>query len=148
MDRGLRWAAVLRSIAALSLVYDLAIGIALFFFRGPMQAAFGLPAPHPPIHVDLNALFVTSVGIGYLLPFRDPIRYRAYLWIFGVALKTGGCLAFLLDYIYRASPPAFLLFAVSDGLVAAITWWGLHRTSAPGPAVGETSNERRVTRDE
>lgn len=125
--------AMLRSIALISLVYDLSIAIALFFFRGAMQTAFGLPAPHPPIHVDLNALFLTSVAIGYWLPFRDPIRYRAYLWIFGVLLKGAGCLAFLLDYIYRGSPASFLLFAASDGTLAAATWFALSRAAAEPP---------------
>jgi hypothetical protein len=119
---------VVRAIAGLSFFYDLSIGIALFFFRGVLQTGFGVAAPEPPIHVDLNAIFVTSVAIGYLLPLRDPVRYRAYLWIFGVALKSAGALAFALDYIYRGSPASFLLFAASDGLMAAVTLLALLRT--------------------
>ena len=112
---------MLRTVAAISLVYDLSIGVALFFFRAQMQTVFGLPAPQPPIHVDLNAIFVSFVGLGYLLPFRDPIRYRDYMWIFGVALKYVGAIAFVGDYFYRQSPASFLLFAVSDALVASLT---------------------------
>ena len=84
-----------------------------------------MPAAQPPIHVDLNAIFVTSIGIGYLLPLRDPVRYRAYLWIFGVGLKTAGAAAFLADYWLRASPASFLLFAASDALVAGLTFAAL-----------------------
>jgi hypothetical protein len=112
---------VLRTVAAISLVYDLSIGVALFLFRAQMQTFFGLPAPQPPIHADLNAIFVSFVGVGYLLPFRDPIRYRAYLWIFGVALKYVGAIAFVGDYFYRQSPASLLLFAVSDAAVASLT---------------------------
>jgi hypothetical protein len=89
---------------------------------------FGVPAPHPPIHVDLNGLFVIAVGVGYLLPLRDPLRYRAYLWIFGVALKGAGAAVFVADYIVRGSPASFLLFAVSDGALAAFTLFALLRT--------------------
>jgi hypothetical protein len=124
---------VLKSIAAISLVYDVTIGVALVFLRPQLQSLFGLPAPHPPIHADLNALFVTMVGIGYLLPYRDPIRYRAYLWIFGVALKSAGAIVFLLDYAMRGSPAVFLLFAVSDGAVAALTLVALWLTPAVPP---------------
>jgi hypothetical protein len=112
---------VLRAVATASLVYDVSIGVALLFFRGVLQTWFGLPPPVPPIHVDLNAIFVTSVGVGYLLPLRDPVRYRAYLWIFGVGLKTAGMIAFLADYITHDSPASFLLFALSDGVFAALS---------------------------
>lgn len=112
---------MLRGIAALSLVYDISIGVALFLFRPQLQTFFALPEPQPAIHADLNAIFVTFVGIGYLLPFRDPVRYRAYLWVFGVGLKYVGALAFLGDYFYRQSPASLLLFAVSDAVVASLT---------------------------
>jgi hypothetical protein len=112
---------VLRGIAALSLVYDISIGVALFLFRPQLQTFFALPAPQPPIHADLNAILVTFVGIGYLLPLRDPVRFRAYLWVFGVGLKYVGAIAFLGDYFYRQSPVSLLLFAVSDALVASLT---------------------------
>jgi hypothetical protein len=126
---------VIRAVAAISLVYDISIGITLFLFRELFQIWFGVPAPQPPIHVDLNALFVTSVGVGYLLPYRDPIRYRAYMWIFGVALKFGGAAAFLADYLTRGSPASFLLFAASDGLIAVLTLVALAKTGLkPGPS--------------
>ena len=115
------------------MVYDLSIGVALFFFRAQLQMVFGLPAPQPPIHVDLNAIFVSFVGLGYLLPLRDPIRYRAYLWIFGVALKYVGAIAFVGDYFYRQSPASFLLFAVSDALVASLTLIALRLNPALSP---------------
>lgn len=119
---------LLRAVAAISLVYDIGVGITLLFFRDLLQLWFGVPAAVPPIHVDLNAIFVTSVGVGYLLPFKDPVRYRAYLWIFGVALKSAGALAFVLDYLMRGSPASFLLFAVSDGTLATLTLVALTRS--------------------
>ena len=33
----------------------------------------------------------------------------------GPLLKGAGAVAFLLDYLFRGSPPSFLLFAASDG---------------------------------
>ena len=50
---------------------------------------------------------------------------RAYLWIMGPLLKGGGALVFFLDYWIRHSPPAFLLFAASDGALALATLWAL-----------------------
>lgn len=131
---------MLRGIAALSLVYDLSIGIALLLFRPQLQTAFALPPAQPPIHVDLNAVFVTFVGIGYLLPLTDPVRYRAYLWIFGVGLKYVGTIAFLGDYFYRQSPASLLLFAASDALVASLTLAAL-RLTPPEPQIERNAQE-------
>ena len=98
--------------------------------RGWLVEWFGVPAPQPPIHADLNAVFVTVVGVGYLLPYRDPERYRAYLWLMGPLLKGVGALAFVLDYLLRGSPRSFLLFAASDGALALVTLVALVRTTS------------------
>lgn len=97
--------------------------------RDLLVSWFGVPPPLPPIHADLNALFVTMVGIGYLLPFRDPERYRAYLWLMGPLLKGAGATVFVLDYLLRGSPRSFLLFALSDGALALVTLIALVRTT-------------------
>jgi hypothetical protein len=119
---------VVKTMAAISLVYDVGAGIAFSLVRAPVNALFGLPIPTPPIHADLNSIFLICVGIGYLLPYRDPLRYRAYMWIFGVALKSAGAAAFAADYALRDSPPALLLFAAADGAIAALTGVALSRT--------------------
>ena len=94
---------------------------------------FGVTPPMPLIHADLNAIFVTIVGVGYLLPFRDPVRYRAYLWLMGPLLKGVGAAVFVLDYALRGSPRSFLLFAASDGALALVTLIALVRTTnTPG----------------
>ena len=72
-------------------------------------------------------IFLIAVGAGYYLPWRDPARYRGYLWIMGPLLKGAGALAFLLDYAFRGSPASFLLFAASDGALALLTLWALLR---------------------
>jgi hypothetical protein len=66
-----------------------------------------------------------AVGLGYALPFRDAHAYRGYMWIMGPFLKGAGALAFVLDYYFRGAPASFLVFAVSDGALALLTWWAL-----------------------
>jgi hypothetical protein len=94
---------------------------ARIFLRPQLPAWFALPAPNPPIYADLTALFLIVVGIGYLLPLNHPVRFRRYLWIFGVLLKGAGAALILFDYRYRGAPPSFLLFAVSERLMASLT---------------------------
>jgi hypothetical protein len=118
----------LRSIAAVSGIYDAAVGLFLLLAAERMAALFGVPPAQPPIFADLNGLFLAAVGIGYYFPFRDPIGARWYLWVMGPLLKYAGAAAFLLDYfVRRQSPASFLLFAASDGILATLTLVALLR---------------------
>ena len=121
---------MLSRIAAISGLYDAIVGALLLCVPGWLASAFGVPAAHPPIFSDLNALFLLSVGAGYYLPWRDPSRYRGYLWIMGPLLKGAGAVAFVLDYFLRGSPGSFLLFAASDGTLALLTLYALWTTSS------------------
>ena len=118
---------MLRTIALISGLYDITVGVALTAGRPLLMSIFQLPAPVPPIHADLNALFVTSVGIGYWWPYRDPVRYRWYLWLMGPLLKGAGAAIFLADHLLRGSPDSFRLFAACDGTLAMLTLFALRR---------------------
>jgi hypothetical protein len=120
----------LRSIAAISGLYDAAVGLFLVLAADRMAALFGVPPVHPPIFADLNGLFLIAVGVGYYWPWRDPHGARWYLWVMGPGLKGAGAAAFLLDYfVRRQSPASFLLFAASDGTLAVLTLVALARAS-------------------
>jgi len=108
-------------MAAISGVYDAAVGVFLLLAADRFAALFGVAPAQPPIFSDLNALFLLAVGIGYYWPFRDPAGARWYLWVMGPGLKGAGALAFLADYLLRQSPASFLLFAASDGALAVLT---------------------------
>lgn len=120
-------------VSAVSGLYDGFLGLLLLLGRGLLQVLFALPAPVPPIHADLNGLFLLAVGIGYLLPWRRPDRYRGYLWVMGPLLKGVGSAVFVADHVVRHSPDAFLLFAATDGTLAAATLWALVRTRGADP---------------
>lgn len=111
----------LRPIAAISGIYDAAIGLFLLIAADRFAALFGVAPAQPPIFSDLNGLFLVCVGAGYYWPYRDPIGARWYLWIMGVLLKSAGAITFMLDYYFRHSPTSFLLFAASDGTLALLT---------------------------
>jgi hypothetical protein len=111
----------LRPIAAISGIYDAAIGLVLLLAADRFAALFGVAPAQPPIFSDLNGLFLLCVAAGYYWPYRDPIGARWYLWLMNVVLKGAGALTFLLDYSFRHSPASFLLFAASDGTLALLT---------------------------
>jgi hypothetical protein len=112
---------LLRPIAAVSGIYDAAVGLSLLLAADRFAALFGVAPAEPPIFSDLNGLFLLAVGVGYAWPYRDPIGARWYLWVMGPGLKGAGAIAFLADYVIRHSPASFLLFAASDGTLAILT---------------------------
>jgi len=116
-----------RLVAAVSGIYDALVGVVMIAGRPLLASLFHVALPVPPIHADLNGIFLLSVAAGYAIPYRDPASRagRMYLWVMGPCLKGGGALAFVLDYIVRQSPRSFLLFAVSDGAMAVLTLWAL-----------------------
>jgi len=122
-----------RAIAAASGIYDALIGVMMLAGRPLMAQIFSVALPQPPIHADLNGIFLLCVAAGYLIPYREPDAAggRAYLWVMGPLLKGAGAVTFLIDYAVRHSPASFLLFAVSDGTMALLTLWALTRRAAP-----------------
>jgi hypothetical protein len=125
-----------RTVATVSLVYDALVGVVMLAARPLFARLFSVPLPVPPIHADLNGVFLLSVAAGYLITIREPASRggRTYLWVMGPFLKGVGALAFLLDYFVRGTSPAsFLIFALSDGSLALLSWWALS-SSRPADA--------------
>jgi hypothetical protein len=112
---------MLSTVAAISGLYDLLVGAFLLVAADRMASLFGVSPANPRIFSDLNGIFLLAVGAGYYLPWKQPDVYRGYLWVMGPGLKGAGALAFVLDYVFRGSPSSFLLFAASDGALAAVT---------------------------
>jgi hypothetical protein len=117
----------IKTVAAVSGIYDALVGVMMLVGRPLMSQLFAVALPQPPIHADLNGLFLLSVAAGYVIPYREPDSSggRLYLWIMGPLLKGSGALLFILDYYARHSPASFLLFAVSYGTMALLTLWAL-----------------------
>jgi hypothetical protein len=126
----------LQIIAAVSGIYDALVGVTMLAGRPLLAQLFAVRLPDPPIHADLNGVFLLSIAVGYLIPYRDPESSggRAYLWVMGPLLKGTGALAFVIDHYVRHSPPSFLLFALSDGTLALLTWWALATSSTSRPS--------------
>ena len=123
----------MRAVAAVSGIYDACVGVMMLAGRPLLAQFFSIALPTPPIHADLNGIFLLSIAAGYLIPYRDPDSRagRAYLWVMGPLLKGAGAAAFILDYVVRQSPRSFLLFALSDGTLALLTLAALVTSPAP-----------------
>jgi hypothetical protein len=122
---------MLSAVAAISGIYDVLLGVGMLAGREALSRLFGTPLPVPPIHADLNGIFLIAIGLGYALPWRDPQRYRGYMWVMGPILKGAGAVVFILDVAVRQSPAGFLAFAASDGTLALVTLWALLASHPP-----------------
>jgi hypothetical protein len=120
------------AIAVASAIYDGLVAVMMVAGRPLMAQIFNVALPQPPIHADLNGVFLLAVATGYLIPYREPDSFggRTYLWVMGPMLKGIGALTFVADYFVRHSPASFLLFAISDGAMALLTLWALTTDAA------------------
>jgi hypothetical protein len=124
----------IRFVAASSGIYDGVIGALMLTAPSLFARLFDTPPAAHPIHAELNGLFLLAVAAGYAIPYRDPIRGRAYLWVMGPLLKGAGALTFVFEHLFRHSPSRFLAFAASDGAFALLTLWALVTTAGEAAA--------------
>jgi hypothetical protein len=111
----------LRSLALVSGVYDLLLGLAMLAAAPALARLFGAPPPVPLVNAWLNGVFALALAGGYFWAARDIGARRGYLWWAGVFAKGLGAAVFVADHLLNASPASFLLFAASDGALAIAT---------------------------
>jgi len=122
----------LRALALLSGIYDLLLGLPMLLAAPQVARLFGAPEPVPVVNAWLNGVFALALALGYFWAARDVEARRGYLWAAGVFAKGLGAGVFVLDHLLNGSPPAFLLFAATDGTLAALTLWLLLRPGREG----------------
>jgi len=120
----------LRTLALVSGVYDLLLGLPMLLAAPLVARFFGAPEPVPVVNAWLNGVFALALAGGYFWAARDAEARRGYLWAAGVFAKGLGAVVFVLDHFLNGSPPAFLLFAATDGALAALTLALLRRRAA------------------
>jgi len=120
----------LRTLALVSGVYDLLLGLPMLLAAPLVARLFGAPAPVPVVNAWLNGVFALALAGGYFWAARDAEARRGYLWAAGVFAKGLGAVVFVLDHFLNGSPAAFLLFAATDGALALLTLFLLRRRAA------------------
>lgn len=111
----------LKTLAVISGVYDVLLALPLLLATVATAHLFGATAPSPIVNARLNGVFTLTLGVGYFWAAGSPEARRGYLWIAGVLAKGLGAALFVLDHFAEGSPPAFLVFAATDGALAVLT---------------------------
>lgn len=136
----------LRTLALVSGAYDLVLGLPMLVAAPQVARLFGAPEPVPVVNAWLNGVFTLALAGGYFWAARDAEARRGYLWAASVFAKGLGALVFVVDHFLNGSPPAFLLFAATDGSLALLTTWFLLRTQRTASAGGlSTPSPRRAS---
>jgi len=120
----------LRVLAHVSALYDTLLALPLLVAPVATAALFGVPSPKPVVNAQLNGVFALALAAGYLWAARAPEERRGYFWVAGVLAKGLGAAVFVLDHFAHSSPDTFLLFAATDGALAAVTLFVLLRRPA------------------
>lgn len=97
---------------ALGAVYDWGFAVAILLFKARAAALLGLSLPADPVYLDLNAVFLVLLGGLYLLPARDPERYRGVVAIAAAGRFLG--FLFLGSAWLDGRPLAFLALSLGD----------------------------------
>jgi len=111
----------LRTLALVCGIYDLLLGLPMLLAAPLVARHFGAPEPVPIVNAWLNGVFTLTLAAGYFWAARDVSARRGYFWVAGVLAKGLGATVFVLDHFLNGSPPAFLLFAATDGSLAVLT---------------------------
>lgn len=124
----------LKRVAWVSGVYDLLLGLPMLLAAPVVARLFGAPPPVPLVNAQLNGVFTLALAAGYFWAAGDIVARRGYFWVAGVLAKSLGALLFLVDHWTQGSPTIFLVFALTDGSLAAWTLWALRRPTGVRPA--------------
>ena len=73
----------LRTLALVSGVYDLLLGLPMLLAAPLVAQLFGAPEPVPVVNAWLNGVFALALAGGYFWAARDAEARRGYLWAAG-----------------------------------------------------------------
>lgn len=124
-----------RMLFLVAAIYDLALGLAFFFFYTPIFEAIGMPAPSHVSYVHLSAIFVAVQGLGYWFVYQDPLANLGIVKV-GIAYKASYS-ALAAYYLIVGQIPSmfYALFGLFDllflvGFVMFMRW--ASRGAVPG----------------
>ena len=125
-------------------IYDMLVGLGLFFIYPILYVVMSaldpnlcnlssLPVSGEPsglrmtamTHLKMNGVFMFFVGLGYLFPFVNYEKYKFYIPIFGVGLRTWGGAYLVWAAFSMGLGVTYVVFGAVDLLFAGIFFYFL-----------------------
>jgi len=107
-------------------VYDMAVGLSSFFVYPAVYVLMSALDPGlrmtPPgsvemMHLKMNGVFMFFAGFGYLFPYLNYERFKFYIPVFGIGLRTWGGAFLLYTCLFWSTP---LTYGVLGGIDLAL----------------------------
>lgn len=107
----------LRATLLLGAAYDLAFAAAIGFAPGLPARLLRLPLPGERFYLWVLAILLLMLAAAYLAAWRDPLRYRAIVWI-AIVGRLGAGVAFAVCALPRPDLAGLYALAAGDSLIA------------------------------
>ena len=127
-----------RTMFQVAAIYDMALGVAFFFFWKPILGSLGVPLPENTSYLHIATAYVFMQGLGYWFVSRNMERNIdiVKLGIIYKAIYVG--LAIYYTVIGQLLHVVFAWFAVFDAIFLALFVWYLVK-AAPVSATANAS---------
>jgi hypothetical protein len=103
----------IRPLFIVAALYDIVLGVIYLFAYPGLYAYFGVELPNHPGYVQLNALFVTVMGVGFWMVANARARNRDLIRL-GVLFKLAYSILVLTYYARGMMPAVWVMWAVCD----------------------------------
>lgn len=105
----------IRPLFVFAALYDIVLGAAYFVLYPTLYARFGVTLPNHPGYVQLNALFVAIMGVGFWMVANAPARNRDMITL-GALFKAAYAGIVFVYWARGMMPSMWLIWAVCDTL--------------------------------
>ncbi|GEM_PF-2975904 len=109
--------------------YDIIVGLSGFFLYAVVYLLMSAIDPNLPMAPDksmemawlkMNGVFMIFVGLGYVFPYVSYERYKFYIPVFGVGLRTWGGIFLVYAGLFWGLTFILVIFGAVDLLLAAV----------------------------
>ena len=107
--------------------YDIIIGLGSFFLYPLLYVLMSTLDPYLPMtraasvemmHLKMNGVFMLFAGFGYLFPYLNYEKFKFYIPVFGIGLRTWGGVFLVYVYFFWKTPFAYCILGIVDLIFA------------------------------
>jgi hypothetical protein len=126
----------------LAMLYNVAGGILIFIFVGPVLGSAGQPVPEPLLYYQAWVAMFATIGVGYWFVYRNLYKNRDIV-IMGIIGKLAFAILCLINtFVYAGRIPLLFTLAALGDLTFAFFFWkflSFQEQGQPQLKTGETT---------
>ena len=108
-------------------LYDMLVGLSSFLLYPVLYVLMSAIDPRLPMtppasmemmHLKMNGIFMFFAGFGYLFPYLNYEKFKFYIPVFGIGLRTWGGAFLLYTSLFWATPLTYGILGAVDLSIA------------------------------